>query len=97
MIITDSYLRGMGVHSPSGKRIGKVRGLVLDVPSARVTYLLVEFDKLPDLIETEYVLPWGALRYDQRLKRFRTDVTELLLSSAPRFYDDRAWEEAVHI
>jgi sporulation protein YlmC with PRC-barrel domain len=97
MIITDSYLRGKGVYSPAGKRIGKIRGLALDIPSGRVTYLLVEFDRLPNLIENECVLPWALLRYDKRLKGFRTEVTELQLSSAPRFYDDRAWEEAVHL
>lgn len=97
MIITDSYLRGMGVYSPAGIRMGKVRGLVVDVSSARVTYLLIEFDGLPNLVERECVLPWSVFRYEQRLAGFRTDVTELQLSSAPEFFDDRTWEEAIHL
>jgi len=91
--ISSEDVHGVEVYGVDGSHIGEVDHLIIDKISGRVAYAVVSFGGFMGLGHSHYPVPWNALRYDNSLAGFRTDITEQQLKDAPEFSDDNAWQD----
>jgi PRC-barrel domain len=99
-MISSDNVQGTEVYGANNDAIGQIDHLMIDKPSGKVTYAVMSFGGFMGMGNSHYPVPWGALRYDQELGGFRTNVTEAQLVDAPAFSDaswtDRAWESRTY-
>jgi hypothetical protein len=91
------------VYDPGGKRIGKVKRVMIEKVEGRVAYAVLSFGGFMGFGQEEYAIPWRKLDYDTSLEGYRTDITEEQLRGAPGFscdhdedWSDRSREQALH-
>ncbi len=98
--ISTEDVQGTNVYGVDDSKVGEIDHLMIDKLSGRVTYAVMSFGGFMGLGHSHYPLPWGALKYDERLGGYRTGVTENQLKDAPGLSDDawtdRSWEQRVH-
>ena len=80
--------------------IGEIDHLLIEKISGRVAYAIMSFGGFLGLAHSHYPIPWSALKYDNTLQGYRTEITEAQLKDAPAFSDDswtdRDWETRTH-
>jgi hypothetical protein len=59
-------------------KLGSIKRLMIDKISGRVSHAVMSFGGLLGIGAEEYVVPWNALIYDERVGGFRTDITQHL-------------------
>nr|WP_210485469.1 PRC-barrel domain-containing protein [Microvirga antarctica] len=94
-MIGSDRVEGTTVYDPSGNDIGKIKRLMIEKMSGRVTYAVMSFGGFLGMGEEEHTIPWNKLNYDTTLGGYRTDITEEQLKGAPSFYreDDYRWSD----
>ncbi|MGN6553693.1 MAG: PRC-barrel domain-containing protein [Verrucomicrobiota bacterium] len=83
-----SDLIGMDVHNVANRTIGEVNNIVVDLPSSRVVYVVLEPDSSLNLKDNLYALPPNALTLSSDGKSLNTGIDENKLASAPHFNKD---------
>lgn len=96
-MVSSSDVNGTKVYSPDGDHVGTVDHLMIDKTSGQVAYAIMHFGGFLGLGESEWPIPWKALRYSVSDNGFVTDITKEQLQTAPDVHDnwraDRDWEE----
>jgi sporulation protein YlmC with PRC-barrel domain len=82
-LIESDRVEGTSVYDPTGKKIGKIKRLMIEKLSGRVAYAVVSFGGFLGFGDEEYTVPWDKLEYDERLGGYRTDITADQLRGAP--------------
>ena len=96
-------LTGDSVVNATGEHLGKIRAIMLDVPSGRVAYAVLSFGGFLGAGNKLFAIPWPALTLDPFEKRFVFDVSKERLETAPGFdkdhwprMADREWATDIH-
>ena len=101
--IASDRVEGTAVYDAQGNHVGTVERLIIEKVSGQVAYVVMSFGGLLGSDQRSHTLPWGKLKYDVKLRGYRTDVSESELREAPSFaqsntfdWSNRTQEEALH-
>jgi sporulation protein YlmC with PRC-barrel domain len=83
-------LIGNDVFNKNSEDIGKIKEIMLDMRSGKVSYAVLSFGGFLGMGEKLFAVPWGALQLDTENKRFALDVSKEQLKEAPGF-DKAHW------
>lgn len=86
--LSSSSLEGDDVVDSSGRNIGKIEDLMIDVVTGRVAYAVLSFGGLLGIGNKLFALPWSTLTVDETNKRFVCSVPKEQLERAPGFDKD---------
>ena len=96
-LIATDRIEGTVVRRPNGDKIGTIERLMLDKVSGTVAYAVMEFGGFLGLGSDHYPIPWALLKYDTKIGGYELDVTEDVLSRAPKIdFGDRSEEIKLH-
>lgn len=102
-IMAASTLEGDDVINQRGEDLGKIKDIMIDVPSGRVAYAVLSSGGFLGLGDKLFAIPWSALALDVNRHCFLLDVEAERLKSAPGFDKDhwpsmanQAWANEVH-
>lgn len=102
-IMAASTLDGDEVINGRGESLGKIREIMIDVPSGQVAYAVLSSGGLLGIGDKLFAIPWTALTLDVDRKCFILDVDAERLKLAPGFDKDHwpsmanpTWASEVH-
>lgn len=102
-IMAADTLEGDTVVNPQGEDLGKIKDIMIDVPSGRVAYAVLSSGGFLGIGDQYHAIPWGALTLDADRKCFILDVDKERLQNAPGFDKDNwpsmadtTWATEVH-
>jgi sporulation protein YlmC with PRC-barrel domain len=102
-VLSASTLSGDSVKNRADEDLGKIKELMIDIPSGRVAYAVLSFGGFLGMGDKLFAVPWGALTLDEDRKCFVLDADKAKLEVAPGFYKDNwpdmtdtLWGEDVH-
>lgn len=102
-IMAASTLEGDDVVNSKGQDLGKIKEIMIDVPSGRVAYAVLSSGGLLGIGDKLFAIPWSALTLDIDRKCFILDVEAERLKAAPGFDKDHwpsmadtTWASEVH-
>ncbi len=81
-------LSGDTVRNSAGEDLGKVKEIMLDVPTGRVAYAVLSFGGFLGMGNKLFAVPWQALTLNERDKEFVLNVDKQTLENAPGFDKD---------
>ncbi len=87
-VMSASSLSGDRVKNAAGEDLGKVKELMIDVPSGRVAYAVLSFGGVLGIGNKLFASPWNALTLDEDEKQFVLNVDKTTLENAPGFDED---------
>jgi sporulation protein YlmC with PRC-barrel domain len=82
--ISARQLMGLKVVNRDGKEIGKITEVKKQQSSGRINYVVIGGQKLMGLMDSEYSVPFRALKVSPDEKQATLDVDDNLLADAPR-------------
>jgi hypothetical protein len=101
--IGSDRVEGAAVYDVQGNHVGTIERLMIEKASGQVAYMVMSFGGLLGSGPGSHTIPWGKLKYDTKLKGYRTDISESELREAPGFaqpntfdWSDRAQEQELH-
>ena len=80
-----TQLIGMKVENVNNQTIGKVSNVIVDMPTGRVIYALLEPDSSLNLGDNLYALPSDALTLSSDRTHLASNIDQQKLASAPHF------------
>lgn len=80
-----NQLIGMKVESSSNQALGKISNVVVDLPTGRIMYAVLEPDSSLNLGNNLYPLPSDALTLSSDQKHLVSGIDQQKLASAPHF------------
>ena len=102
-IMAASTLEDDDVVNRLGDNLGKIKEVMIDVPSGRVAYAVLSSGGLMGIGDKLLAIPWSALTLDTDRKCFILDVGTERIKEAPGFDKDHwpsmadpEWAGAVH-
>ncbi|NMG35152.1 PRC-barrel domain containing protein [Azoarcus sp. TTM-91] len=102
-VMAASTLEGDDVVNRLGEDLGKIKEIMIDVPSGRVAYAVLSSGGFLGLGDKLFAIPWSALTLDVNRKCFVLDVDADRLKNAPGFDKDHwpsmadtTWANEVH-
>ena len=96
-LIASDRIEGTVVRRPNGDKLGTIERLMLDKVSGTVAYAVMKFGGFLSLGSDHYPIPWSLLNYNPKIRGYELDVTEELLSRAPKIdFGDRSEEIKLH-
>lgn len=87
-VMAADTLEGDRVVNHLGEDLGKIRDIMIDVPSGRVAYAVLSSGGLLGVGDKLFAIPWGALTLDADRKCFMLNVEKQRLRDAPGFDKD---------
>jgi len=87
-VMAADTLEGDRVVNHLGEDLGKVRDIMIDVPSGRVAYAVLSSGGLLGVGDKLFAIPWAALTLDADRKCFVLNVDKQRLRDAPGFDKD---------
>lgn len=87
-VMSSNSLTGDSVRNPADEDLGKVKELMIDVPSGRVAYAVLSFGGFLGAGDKLFAIPWDALTLDEDEKQFILDIDKETLKNAPGFDKD---------
>jgi sporulation protein YlmC with PRC-barrel domain len=81
--LETSKIPGTSVYDGSHSAIGTVEDLIIDTMTGKARYAVLSFGGFLGIGESEYVIPWTALKWDSELAGYVTGITEEQLQSSP--------------
>ena len=87
-VMGATTLTGDAVRNSGGESLGKVKEIMIDVPSGRVAYAVLSFGGILNLGSKLFAVPWNALTLDEDEKEFILDIDKTRLENAPGFDKD---------
>ena len=85
-------LDGNDVYNKQDEDLGRIKEIMLDVPTGRVAYAVLAFGGFLGMGDKLFAVPWSALQLDTVNKRFVLDASKERLKEAPGF-DKDAWPD----
>ena len=85
-------LIGDPVVDRTGKDIGRIEELMVDVTTGRVAYAVLSFGGFMGIGNKLFALPWSAVTVDEGKQRFVVNVTRETLDQMPGF-DKERWPD----
>ncbi|MDI1268948.1 MAG: PRC-barrel domain-containing protein [Polaromonas sp.] len=102
-LLSAGSIQGTSVNNPAGESLGDIKDLMIDLPSGRVAYAVVEFGGLFGIGSKLFAVPMLALKQDAVNKCFILDATQASLENTEGFdkdhwpdFADRTWQTKVH-
>ena len=90
-VLKASELIGMKVQGSDGKKLGKIRDLVIG-PKGDVRYAVLDFGGFLGIGDKYFAVPWDALQRTANGKTIALDTTKRDLKKAPGF-DKKHWPD----
>lgn len=87
-VMASDSLEGDRVVNARGENIGKIRDIMIDVPTGRVAYAVLSFGGVMGIGSKLFAVPWSALTLDTDNKCFVMDIDKERLENAPGFDKD---------
>lgn len=84
-VMAADTLEGDRVVSPTGEDLGKIRDIMIDVPTGRVAYAVMSSGGVMGLGDKLFAVPWDAFVLDADNHQFVLDVDKDRLKNAPGF------------
>ena len=102
-VMGSTTLAGDSVHNRAGEDLGKVKEIMIDVPTGRVAYAVLSFGGFLNMGNKLFAVPWNALTLDEDDKKFILDIDKTKLENAPGFdkdnwpdMADKVWGEQIY-
>jgi sporulation protein YlmC with PRC-barrel domain len=102
-IMAADTLEGNDVRNAQGEDLGNIEHIMLDVPSGRIAYAVLEFGGWLGVGDKLFAIPWGALQLDTDNKCFVLNVSKEQLKEAEGFdkdhwpsMADQRWATSLH-
>jgi sporulation protein YlmC with PRC-barrel domain len=73
-LVRRPRIEGTLVRRPNGKKIGRIKRLMIDKASGTIAYAVMSFGGLFGLGDNYYQIPWSLLKYNQSLDAYESDV-----------------------
>lgn len=89
-VMAADSLEGDRVVNTAGETLGKIRDIMIDVPSGRVAYAVLSVGGLAGIGDKLFAIPWAAMVLDADTHCFVLDVDKERLQKAPGF-DKEHW------
>ncbi|PPE72020.1 photosystem reaction center subunit H [Solimonas fluminis] len=89
-VMAADTLEGDRVVNTAGETLGKIRDIMIDVPSGRVAYAVLSVGGLAGIGDKLFAVPWSALVMDADDHSFVLDIDKERLKQAPGF-DKEHW------
>lgn len=90
VVMAADTLEGDRVVNLDDEYLGKIRDIMIDVPSGRVAYAVLSSGGVLGIGDKLFAIPWSALIMDADRHRFILNVDKERLKAAPGF-DKDAW------
>jgi sporulation protein YlmC with PRC-barrel domain len=87
-VMSAASLAGDRVRNSAGDDLGKVKEIMIDVPSGKVAYAVLSFGGFLGAGDKLFAVPWDALVLDEDEKEFVLDIDKTTLENAPGFDKD---------
>ena len=87
-LLTADTLEGNHVHNTTGEHLGKIRDVMIDVPTGRVAYAVMASGGIMGMGGKLFALPWSALVLDADNHSFILDIETQRLENSPGFDKD---------
>jgi sporulation protein YlmC with PRC-barrel domain len=87
-VMSASSLSGDRVRNSAGEDLGKLKELMIDVPSGRIAYAVLSFGGVLGLGDKLFAVPFDALVLDEDEKDFILNADKATLENAPGFDKD---------
>jgi len=88
-------LRSNDVFDEQGEELGKIREIMFDLLSGKISYAVLSYGGVFGFGEKLFAVPWDALRLDTCKKRFVLDIRKQQLASASGF-DKQQWPDLAY-
>ena len=87
-----STLKSMAVRNAAGEDLGKINDIVIDMNTAKVNYVALEFGGFLGVGDKLFAIPWHAFKYQPKPddEHLVLNVTKERLKNAPGF-DKNHW------
>lgn len=95
-VMGATTLAGDSVRNSAGESLGKVKELMIDLPTGKVAYAVLSFGGILDMGNKLFAVPWNALTLDEDEKQFILDVDKSQLENAPGFDKDN-WPDMADV
>jgi sporulation protein YlmC with PRC-barrel domain len=102
-VMAADTLEGDRVVNAAGEDLGKIRDIMIDVPSGQVAYAVLSSGGMLGIGDRLFAVPWSAMALDADRHCFVLDVGRERLKSAPGFDKDHwpsmadpVWATSVH-
>lgn len=90
--LTAISVMGDEVRNKKGKKMGKVKDIMLDIHLGHIEYYVIEFGGFLGIGEKLFAVPYAALVLNGKDKDFILDIEKSFLEAAPGF-DTTHWPE----
>lgn len=87
-IISSEKVEGTSVYNEAGDKLGTIDDLMIDKPSGKVCYAVLEFGGFLGIGTDRYPLPWNMLKYDTAMDGYVVPLDKARLDDAPRYAVD---------
>jgi sporulation protein YlmC with PRC-barrel domain len=87
-VMDAASLTGNDVVNAAGQDLGKIRAIMLDVPSGRIAYAALSIGGALGVGDKLFAIPWSALILDAVHQRFILNVSKERLEAEPGFDKD---------
>ncbi|SEP74558.1 PRC-barrel domain-containing protein [Solimonas aquatica] len=87
-VMAADTLEGDRVMNSAGEDLGKIRDIMLDVPSGRVAYAVLSRGGILGMGDKLFAIPWSSLTLDAERRCFILDISKERLEQAPGFDKD---------
>jgi sporulation protein YlmC with PRC-barrel domain len=87
-VMGAATLTGDSVRNAAGEDLGKIKELMIDVPTGRIAYAVLSFGGVLSMGNKLFAVPWSVLTLDEDEKRFILNVDKDRLKNAPGFDKD---------
>jgi sporulation protein YlmC with PRC-barrel domain len=87
-VMSSSTLAGDSVRNRAGDDLGKVKDIMIDVPTGKVAYTVLSFGGFLNMGNKLFAVPWNALTLDEDHKQFILNMDKAQLENAPGFDKD---------
>jgi hypothetical protein len=102
-LIASDKVEGTPVRRSNGDKLGVIRRVMIDKLSGKVAYAVMSFGGFLGIGDDYRAIPWGMLKYNERLDAYELNVTDEQLRGAPlpatgweTGVVDRGWERSLH-
>jgi sporulation protein YlmC with PRC-barrel domain len=75
-LIASDRIEGTLVRRHNGKKIGKIKRLMIDKASGTIAYAVMSFGGLFGLGDNYYQIPWSFLKYNRSLDAYESDIPD---------------------
>lgn len=90
-LIGSDKVEGTAVYGADQNRIGSIDRVMIDKTSGKVSHAVLSFGGFLGIGDDHYPLPWQSLKYNTELGGYQTNLTESMLSKAPKYTNDNDW------